>query len=113
MTLLTELVDFERNTARKRRHLANTAPSQTLRLHIAKDAFKNKEDALERLIVYHNTLATTEVAPQAPEPLTLKDRITHAEIKLRESAYFKEGLFAQVVKNLKVEVHGPSQAMKL
>jgi hypothetical protein len=113
MTLLSELVEFERLTARKRRHLANTAPSQHVRLQVAKDAFRNKEDALERIIVYHNTLATTDVVPETPQLVSLKERISQAENGLRETSYFREGLLGQVMKNLKLDLHVPAQTLKL
>jgi len=113
MTLLSELVEFERSTARQRRLLANTLPSQSLRLQIAKDPFKNKEDALERLLVYHNTLGTSDVARDTPQLPSIVDRLAKVEAGLRETSHFRDSLMSQALKALKLDIPMTGQPMRI
>lgn len=113
MTLLTELVDFEKSTARQRRLLTNTVPSQSLRLQIAKDPFKNKEDALDRLLVYHNTLVTSDVTADTPQLVSIVDRLARVEAGLRETSHFRDSLMSQALRALKLDIPVAGQPMRM
>ena len=103
-SLLSDLVDFEKETAKKRRLLANPIPSQQLRLHMAKDAFKSKEDALERVICYHSTFNPCNVSPVSPQRIDMIERITRIEGSLRDNLHFRDSLMNQVLRSVRIDM---------
>ena len=103
--MLNQLTEFEKALAKKRRMLANSTPSQPLRLQIARDPFKSKEDALERLLVYHNTLNESEVAPELPQMWPISDRVIKAETTLRDTSFFRDSLLNQGLRSLRLDLH--------
>ena len=54
-SVFEELCAFERDLAKKRRANLNPSVSEQLRLSLAREPFKDKQDTLKKLMVYHNS----------------------------------------------------------
>ena len=101
---LGELVEFEKRTAKRRKQLQNTQVSQQSRLAIAKEAFKSKEDALERLLTYHNTYVDTPAQEVSPTfPTDLNERLDRIEASCKDFLVFRNGLYNQAMRSLRLE----------
>ena len=112
MTLLSDLVEFEKHEARRRRLLANPTPSQPLRLQAAKEPFMNKEDALERILIYHSTFVPSDVNPEMPHLMPLAERLARVELGMRETSHFKESLMIQALRSLKLDSQIPQPTLR-
>ena len=111
---LSELVEFEKRTARRRKQMQNHPVSNQQRLNLAKEPFKSKEDALERLLTYHNSYVSSTVNEIDPAfPSDLKERMFRLESTFREIGDFRNGLYGQALRSLKVEAVLPPPPMNM
>ena len=115
-SVYSELSAFEKEQARRRRTNVNPAVSEQLRLSLAKEPFKNKQDTLARLIRYHNSYVeiTDEViSEQTSITYTsemdgyLSQRLDQLNQTISDPNYFRNFILNTACKSLRLEIPPP------